>query len=83
MYVWAAASAVIYDGSESFRIGRAQLCRQGSDVSIIAAGELVASALDAAEMLQEEGVSARVLDMFTLDPIDVEAVMEAARRPVR
>ena len=34
---------------------------------------------DAAEMLQEEGVSARVLDMFTLDPIDVEAVMEAAR----
>lgn len=70
---------VIYDGSESFRIGRAQLCRQGGDVSIIAVGELVASALDAAEMLQEEGVSARVLDMFTLDPIDVEAVMEAAR----
>lgn len=71
---------VIYDESdtESFEIGKAVLLRQGCDVTIIACGEMVAPSLKAADLLEEEGIHARVLDMYTIKPLDEAAVICAA-----
>jgi transketolase len=62
-----------------FEIGVANTVRQGSDLTIIACGLMVAAALDAAVMLAEDGIQARVLDMHTIRPMDVEAITAAAK----
>jgi transketolase len=62
-----------------FEIGRANTVRQGDDLTIVGCGIMVAAALDAAAMLSEEGIEARVLDMHTIRPLDVEALAAAAR----
>ena len=72
-------SAIVYDGEVPFTIGRANTLREGDDVTLIACGLLVAGALQAADDLAQEGISARVLDMHTIKPLDVEAVERAAR----
>ena len=70
---------VIYEEGTTFEIGKAnQLC-DGKDVTIIAIGYCVAEALMAAEQLKSEGISARVLDMFCVKPLDREAVIAAAK----
>ena len=61
-----------------FEVGRAVTMREGSDVAIIATGASVAQALAAHDLLKEEGVSARVLNMHTIKPIDREAIGTAA-----
>lgn len=68
------AIPVIYDENDTFEIGKANQLRDGSDVSIIANGDTVRLALEAAETLAAAGISARVLDMHTIKPLDVEAV---------
>jgi len=62
-----------------FQIGRANVVRQGRDLTIIGCGIMVAAALDAAAMLAEQGIEARVVDMHTLRPLDREAIAAAAR----
>ena len=62
-----------------FRLGRAVKLREGADITIITNGVLVVRALDAARLLEEQGKSARVLNMSTIKPIDEEAILEAAR----
>lgn len=62
----------------SFAIGKSETLREGSDVAIIVNGTLVHRALDAAEVLAGEGISARVINMATVSPIDVEAIAAAA-----
>lgn len=62
-----------------FRIGKANQVREGGDLTIIACGLMVAAALDAAAMLAEERIEARVVDMHTLRPMDAEAIEAAAR----
>lgn len=62
-----------------FKIGRAAELKQGTDVAIIAVGLMVAEAVKAADMLAKEGISARLLDMHTIKPLDGEAVIKAAR----
>jgi transketolase len=62
-----------------FEIGKANVVRCGRDVTIIVCGMMVAVALDAAAMLAEEGIEARVLDMHTVKPLDKEAIAAAAR----
>ncbi|WP_395005644.1 transketolase family protein [Cypionkella sp.] len=62
-----------------FRIGQAELLREGSDVTLIACGTTVHLAVAAAALLQASGVSARVLNMATLNPLDEAAVLAAAR----
>jgi len=69
----------IYDENVVFEIGKAIQLRQGTDVTIIADGIMVAAALEAAEQLAQEGISARVLDMPTVKPIDVYAIVTASR----
>ena len=68
------AVPVIYDENEEFEIGKAKLLRDGKDVSLIANGDTVCIALQAAELLAAKGISAKVLDMHTIKPLDVDAV---------
>jgi transketolase len=70
---------VVYDGNFDFRIGKANPLRYGSDLTVIACGLMVAAALEAAAELEKVGIKARVLDMHTLKPLDVQAIEEAAR----
>jgi transketolase len=67
------------EGDCPFQIGKANVVREGRDLTIIACGIMLAAALDAAALLAHEGVQARVLDMHTLRPMDVEAIAAAAR----
>lgn len=69
---------VIYDQGADFQLGRANQLRDGDDVTIIANGIMVAMALDAAEALRGEGIEARVVDMHTVKPIDIQAIESAA-----
>ena len=70
------AVPVIYDEGDSFVIGKAKQLRQGKDVAIIANGDTVRLAIQAAEELAAQGIEARVLDMHTIKPLDTEAVMD-------
>lgn len=71
----------VTDGVEGykFEIGKAAKLADGKDVTIIATGMMVQMALKAAELLKADGISARVLDMHTIKPLDEEAVLAAAR----
>lgn len=64
----------IYDEGEAFEIGKAKMLREGGDVAIIANGDTVCLALEAADILAESGIKARVLDMHTVKPLDIDAV---------
>lgn len=68
------AVPVIYDEDQEFKIGKAVKLREGGDVSIIAVGDTVRLAIEAAKILESQGIEARVLDMHTVKPLDVEAV---------
>jgi transketolase len=70
---------VLYEpGQHDIRIGRGIVARDGADVTLFSHGTTVAQALEAAERLSAEGVSARVVDMFTLKPIDEELILRCA-----
>jgi transketolase len=71
---------VVCDDVGTFEIGRSSLLREGSDVTVIAAGVTVTSALEAARLLEADGISAAVLNLSTIRPIDRDRVAEAARR---
>ncbi len=62
----------------AFEIGRAPTMREGDDVTIMATGASVAQAIEAHELLKKEDISARVLNMHTIKPIDTEAIKKAA-----
>lgn len=70
---------VVFDDDYQFVIGKAATLRAGDDVTIIACGIMVEAALTAAEQLATEGISARVVNMSTIKPLDEEAVLAAAR----
>ena len=65
--------------ADGFKIGRARILREGKDISIIACGIMVQFALDAAAILETEGLSARVVDMHTIRPLDKNAIIESAK----
>ncbi len=70
----------VYDSvPESFRMDKAVTVREGTDVTLIACGEMVKPAVDAAALLAGQGISARVVDMYCVKPLDREAVEKAAR----
>ncbi|MCP4178733.1 MAG: transketolase family protein [bacterium] len=70
----------IYEDGSKFEIGKAAKIRDGKDATIIANGVvMVPNAIKAADILAEEGISVRILDMFTLKPIDKTAITEAAK----
>lgn len=68
----------IYEQGSSFEIGKAVRIRDGHDVTVFATGIMVNEALQAAELLEKEGISARVVNIFTLKPIDREMIARCA-----
>ena len=70
----------IYEEGSRFEIGKGNIVRDGKDVTLIANGIMVIEALKAAEKLEKDGISAAVIDMFTLNPIDRELIKEYAER---
>jgi transketolase len=67
------------DRNLKFEIGRGQLLKDGDDISIIATGHLVWEALQAAYLLEEEGINVRVINIHTIKPIDKEIIIKAAQ----
>ncbi len=74
-----AVEDVYEDGKVNFQMDKAVTVKEGTDLTIIACGELVYEAKKAAEALAKEGKSVRVLDMYCLKPLDKEAVLKAAK----
>ena len=70
---------VLFDDTYSPQIGKAILLRPGKDVAIICCGLMVSRSLQAATILESEGIQARVIEMHTIKPLDVQAVVQAAR----
>jgi transketolase len=70
---------VLYEpGEHDIRIGKGIIARKGTDATILTHGTVVAQALDAADELEKEGFSVRVVDMFTLKPIDQDLIAQCA-----
>ena len=67
----------IYDKNYEFQIGKAVTLREGKDVTLIGTGSILKDVLDAADQLESEGISVRVIDMHTIKPVDKEAIIKA------
>ena len=70
---------VIYDDSYRFELGRGSVLRDGGDVTLMALGVMVHACLEAADLLAEEGIAARVVNLACLKPLDWELVVACAR----
>ena len=73
-----AVEDVYEEGKIPFEMDKATVVREGTDIAIIACGEMVKPALDAAELLDEKGVSASVIDMYCLKPLDKETIIRVS-----
>ena len=74
------AVPVINDNDDyKFEIGKGVVLREGKDVTIVATGLCVSSALEAADMLSEDGIEAKVINIHTIKPIDADLLVEAAK----
>lgn len=69
----------VYKKGSSFKIGQGNIVKEGKDILIIAAGQLVSEALDCAEELEKEGYSVEVIDMFTIKPLDEKLLIKEAK----
>jgi transketolase len=70
----------IYDEKDEFSLGGSKLLREGRDVTIVSYADMVFQALTAAEELEKEGISAEVLDMYSLKPYDRDAVLASVEK---
>jgi transketolase len=70
----------VYESGSTFEIGKGALLCDGGDVTLFASGIMVAEALEAAKLLGGQGVSARVVNLFTWKPIDTELILESAAK---
>ena len=77
------ATPVIYEKSDNFEIGKGIQIGDGTDVSIIATGVTVPEAIKAQEILKENGVNVRVIDMHTIKPIDKDLIIKCAKETKR
>lgn len=69
----------LYDENKKFECGKGSIVRDGKDVTVIACGLLVHKALEAAEIMEKKGVSVRVVDMYSIKPIDKELILKCAK----
>lgn len=70
----------VYESTDfDFQIGKANVMREGKDITIIATGETVKPAIEASDELKELGIKCRVLNMHTIKPLDKEAIIKAAK----
>lgn len=72
------AVPVLLPGDYTFRIGKANVLRDGNDIAIVACGIMVGAALEAAALLAGDGIQARVINCASVKPLDVEALVDAA-----
>ena len=73
-------SALVHEkNGMDLKIGNSITVRDGSDITVIACGLMVPEAVEASDKLKGKGISCRVIDMFTLKPIDKDAIVKAAR----
>lgn len=70
---------IIYDENEKFEIGGSKQIGKGKDVTIFATGDVVSEALKAKEQLSHEGIQTRVVDMYSIKPIDKETIIKCAK----
>lgn len=68
---------IVYDKDFDFQVGKANVLREGDDVTVIATGMMVREALDAAEQLSNQGINCTVVDMHTIKPLDTECLDKA------
>ena len=73
-----AAVPVFYEDTSAIKLGKGNMLREGDDVAIISTGIMTPAAMEAAEHLAEEGIEARVIDIHTLKPLDVDIIRKAA-----
>lgn len=71
---------IITKESDPFEVGKANVIREGEDVTMIATGLMVSESLKAADILSREGIESKVINIHTIKPIDEEAIIEAARQ---
>ena len=71
---------LVYEAGSEFEIGKGVVLREGKDATIVACGFMVGRALKAAEELEKKGISAAVIDMFTVKPLDEALVIEYAKK---
>lgn len=69
---------LLYDDTYDYKIGKADILKSGNDVTIISNGTVLSKAKEACETLAKRGISARLLNMHTVKPIDIEAIKKAA-----
>lgn len=72
-------SPIVHQDSQEFQIGKGIIMREGTDCAIAACGLMVKMALDAADSLKQEGINCKVIDMFSIKPIDAELLEKSAR----
>ena len=72
-------SPVIYGDDFEFKLGKATVLREGTDVTLMSCGTVLGRVLEAADQLVEEGLNPRVISISTLKPLDEEAILAAAR----
>ena len=73
-----AATPVLYDASDEFQIGGSRVLRRGDDLAIVAAGITLHESLKAADKLIAEGIDARVIDLYSVKPVDVDTLRAAS-----
>lgn len=69
----------IYDPEETFEVGKGKVLKAGKDLTIIASGIMVATALEAARVLETRGIDAKVIDIITIKPLDKKLILDAAK----
>jgi len=74
------STPVVYEGGFDYKLGAANVLRDGSDVALFACGIMVPEAIKAAEELQSKGVSAAVVDLHTIKPIDSDTIVKLAQK---
>lgn len=75
-------SPIVYKNDFDYQVGKAIELREGLDLTIIATGSMVTESMKAAKKLNEQGISASVVDMHTIRPLDGEAIKKAAESPL-
>ena len=78
-----AREPVVHAAPPDFQLGRAITVKHGDDITVITTGGMLFNVMQAAEQLEQHGISVRVLSMHTLKPLDIEAVMAAAKQTGR
>ncbi len=79
MRIGRSPAPVIFDADHAFAIGKATRLREGRDLTIIATGVMVARAIEAAKLLEIQGIDARVVNLSTIKPLDAAELVAAAR----